>query len=171
MKEIKLTQGKVAIVDDEDYETVNAHKWCAFSAWNTFYITRCVPLPNGTTTSERMHRVILARKLGRPLLRDEYTDHVNGDGLDNRRQNLRLATNAQNQRNCHRRKANPTSRFLGVYWAARDKRWAARIQVNRRGVNLGYYTTEFDAVLAREEYIVAHPELMARSNFPMGEAP
>ena len=106
MRDIPLSQGKVALVDDGDFEALNAHKWCAQRVRHTFYAVRHVRRADGWRMTERMHRVVLARKLGRPLMPGEKPDHENGDGLDNQRDNVRLATNAQNGRNRHWRKAN-----------------------------------------------------------------
>jgi hypothetical protein len=112
-----------------------------------------------------MHRVVLARKLGRVLVKGEECEHENGNGLDNRSDNLRSATKSQNHRNRHHRKDNLSSQYLGVYRDNRYKRWCAQIQVPGKHVHLGSYATELEAAIARELYIAAHPELMARSNF------
>lgn len=169
MREIPLTQGKVALVDDEDYAALAMLKWHANRDGLTFYARHNarhrVRRPDGAWTHEQMHRVILARKLGRPLAKGEHTDHVNGDGLDNRRENLRPATSSQNHRNCRRRVASPSSRYLGVTWAKNRKKWTAQIYINGKNANLGQYLSEDEAALAREFYIAAHPELQARSNF------
>jgi hypothetical protein len=170
MKEIPLTQGKASIVDDEDSEIVERHKWFALRGGHTFYGARGVRRQDGVWTTESMHRVILARKIGRPLVKGEMCDHVSGDGLDNRRENLRLATNAQNHRNLHRRRSHTSSKYLGVTWCKRDENWEAQIMINQKNINLGRYPTELTAAMAREVYIDAHPELQARSNFPK-EAP
>jgi hypothetical protein len=163
VKEVPLSRGGVALVDDEDYEAVRVFNWCAHQSKFTFYAER--HRRDKRWTVEKMHRVILARKLGRALCPGEKTDHKNGDGLDNRRENLRLATHAQNQRNCRRHSCNLSSKFLGVGRRKDSKKWFARIGVDHRKIYLGYYATEMAAVQAREEYIAAHPELMARSNF------
>ena len=164
MRTIPLTQDKVAIVDDDDFETINAYKWCAHRHRNTFYAERTARQRDGTRTTEKMHRIILARKLGRALARSEMPDHENGDGLDNRSINVRLATNAQNQRNCGRHSPNPSSQNLGIYRRKSDGAWRARIMINRKNAHLGYYASETEAVIARELYIAEHSELMARSN-------
>jgi hypothetical protein len=165
VKEIALTQGKVAIVDDEDFESLNAFKWRASKERNTFYAIRNVRKQDGRWTTERMHRVIFSRKLGRPIIKGEIPDHENGDGLDNRRDRLRLATNAQNLRNRHQHGENTSSKYVGVSRCRRKKEWNAQIGVNYKHINLGYYTTELEAAIAREEYIQSHSELMAKSNF------
>jgi hypothetical protein len=168
MREIQLTQGKVALVDDEDFEALAAHKWCALHVGHTFYAKRAKRLPDGRKGTEYMHRVVLARKIGRDLLKGERPDHEHGNGLDNRRGEVRLATPSQNNHNCRKHGANTSSRFLGVWWSNTRKRWYAEIQVNEKCVWLGTHHTEQDAVQSREAYVLAHPELHARSNFPQG---
>ena len=171
MKEITLTQGKVALVDDEDFEALNARKWCALRIGYTFYAKRSVRREDGIKATEYMHRVVLSRKLGRMLVRGERPDHEHGNGLDNRREEIRLATPSQNNHNCRRHRENPSSRFLGVSWHSVTRKWLAQIRVNGKRVYLGIHTTETLAALAREAYITARPELMARSNFSQQEGP
>ena len=167
MKEIALSQGKVAIVDDQDYDAVSEHRWCAHRNGRTFYAERGVYQPAGKLLlHEKMHRIILARKLGRPLVNGMHTDHVNGDGLDNRRENLCEVSCAQNNRNCRRRAAHPSSQYLGVSWRNDTKKWRAYVTVNDKLANLGYHNDELAAAQAREVYVMAHPELNARLNFP-----
>jgi hypothetical protein len=166
MKKIQLTQGKVAVVDDEDYEALSGSRWHAHRDRRTFYATRGIRLPDGRPTKEAMHRIVLSRKLRRPLVKGEKTDHWNGDGLDNQRDNLRLATNAQNMRNCRRRSTNPSSQYLGVSWHRHTRKWRAQIRADGKKIHLGSYETELAAAQDREAYIAARPELQARSNFP-----
>lgn len=96
---------------------------------------------NGKKYTIHMHRVILARKLEcDELLPTEFVDHINGNGLDNRRENLRLATHQQNLANQKLAKHN-TSGYKGVSWNWRAKKWVARIQVNRKNLYLGSFDT------------------------------
>jgi hypothetical protein len=172
MKEIQLSQGKVALVDDEDFEAIAAHKWSAHRQRNTFYAHRSVRRHGGGWTQETMHRVILARKLGRPIADAMLTDHGNGDGLDNRRKNLDEVTTAQNLRNCSRRVKNPSSQYLGITLDRAKRKWRAQIMVAGKQHYLGIHATELAAAQARETFINTHPELNARSNFPSaGETP
>ena len=157
MREIVLTRGQVAIVDDEDFEAVSAFKWCAQPSRHTFYALRNVRRPGGGKTTENLHRLVLARKLGRPLLNGEKADHENGDGLDNRREKLRLATNAQNMRNCFKSLPNKSSQFLGVARHRATKKWQASIRVPGKSIYLGLHDTELGAAQSREAYILAHP--------------
>ena len=134
MKHIKLTQGKVAIVDDVDFERLNAFKWYALKDYNTFYAMRGSRI-NGRYARRRMHRDILNTPVGLE------TDHINRNGLDNRRENLRICNGAENRRNTIKRKDN-TSGFKGVAWDRANSKWQARIKVNSRQLFLGRFTTK-----------------------------
>jgi hypothetical protein len=92
----------------------------------------------------------LERKIGRILFNKEYTDHINHDTLDNRRANLRIATNQENSRNRLSRNVPKTSRFKGVSWNARDEKWQVYIGVNGKNKFVGYYDHEEDASSAYE---------------------
>ena len=164
MREIPLTQGKVAVIDDDDFVFLSTHRWHADRRRNTFYAQREVVLSDGRRTEEYMHRVVLSRKLGRALLPGECSDHVNGNGLDNCRRNLRSATKAQNGMNCRRHSNNRSSRYVGISWDKNREKWQAYVQASGKKISLGRHTSELVAVQARESYIGAHPELMARSN-------
>jgi hypothetical protein len=166
MREIALTKGKVALVDDEDFEVLSEYKWRAKCDGRTYYAARTIRHLDGFCMIEQMHRVILARMLGRPLVKGEQVDHVDGDGLNNQHENLRLATSAQNKRNCRRHTTNPTSKYLGVCWRKDRQRWRAQIQIDGKQLYFGHFDGEFEAALAREQFIDARPELHARSNFP-----
>ena len=101
MKEIKLTQGKVALVDDRDYEALNCFKWYVTNPIKTrSYAVRSQQISPNVREKLRMHRVILQTPHG--LL----TDHINGNGLDNRRENLRIVTSSQNSMNRRLSKGN-----------------------------------------------------------------
>jgi hypothetical protein len=165
-KEIQLTRGKVAIVDDEDFETLSVVKWYARQDGRTCYAERNLHLPDGRWTTEKMHRLVLARKIGRDISHGMECDHDDGNGLNNQRENLFEVTKAQNLRNRHRRVANPSSRYLGVCWCKRYEKWLTQIQVNGKCINLGCHPTELEAAMIREAYIATHPELNAKSNFP-----
>ena len=162
MKEIKLTQGKVALVDDIDYDVLRRYNWCANRNKRTFYAVRNIRKVDGKYKHEYMHRVVLARKLGREITPGMMPDHEDGNGLNNQRYNLIEVFPRGNGEHKHMAK---TSQYVGVSWAKHVGKWLAQIW-NGKKINLGYYETELEAALAREAYINLHPELNARSNFP-----
>jgi hypothetical protein len=162
MMTIELTQGKVALVDDEDWELLNPVKWYAQRIGRTFYAARWKSNPDGGGAVERMHRVVLARKLGRAISTGMDTDHDDGDGLNNQRSNLSEKTHRGNLENIHVVKS---SQYVGVCWEESRGKWLAHIRVNGKLLNLGRYVTEIEAAFARERYISAHAELGAGSNF------
>jgi hypothetical protein len=134
MKEIPLTQRKVALVDDEDYLELSKHKWHAQKDGKTFYASRSSPTDSpGKRRTLLMHTVIMG------AAENLETDHINGDGLDNRKENLRIVTKRGNQQNRHQAK---TSRFPGVRWHKIAKKWATEIQIKKRKHHLGLYDDE-----------------------------
>jgi len=131
VKQIQLTQGRVAIVDDQDYERVAAFRWCAKHDKHTWYAIRC-----GTgNTTVWLHRFILNATKG------VQVDHANGNGLDNRRGNLRICSHTDNARN-RQKQTGTSSRFKGVSWRKARSKWVARIEVNQRSLHLGYFASE-----------------------------
>lgn len=149
MKEIPLTQGKVAIVDDEDFDRINLYKWryCKGAAQSQ------TERPNRKVLL--MHRMILNAPDGVEV------DHINGDALDNRKSNLRLASHKQNLAN-QKMKASNTSGFKGVTWHSKNKRWIAQIQ---GGHYLGSYATAEDAARAYDKKAKELFGEFARLNF------
>jgi hypothetical protein len=138
VKEIFLTQNKVAIVDDCDYGYLNQFKWRAMKDLNTFYAGRGI-WKDGKRKIFFMHTAILGDRKGLEC------DHINGNGLDNRRSNLRLITHRQNGQNMHILK---TSQYPGVYWDKGCRKWRTGLQVNSRLIHLGYFDNEYKAYLA-----------------------
>ena len=127
-KKIPLTQGKYAIVDDENYEWLSKHKWYAHREGNTFYALRHTKGKNRKTL--RMHREILGVPEGMEA------DHRSGDGLDNREINLRICTSQENRFN-QRKQEGRSSNYKGVYWNKRDRKWYAQIRHNGKGAYIG----------------------------------
>jgi hypothetical protein len=139
MKEIPLTQGKVALVDDQDFENLSKHKWYALEYDHTFYAARNVTGADGNQTRVRMHRELLG--LTDPEIEG---DHKDCDGLNNQRHNLRKASRADNKRNTRKRTDN-TSGFKGVCWDKQNNKWRAMIRVGGKLLNLGRYQSAEDA--------------------------
>jgi len=135
MKEIPLTQGKVSLVDDGDYERINQYRWYAQKSGNVFYAARGLPNRGGGIY---MHQDIISTKKG------EMTDHINGNGLDNRRKNLRIVTHRENLQNLHIKK---TSKYPGVYWNKQKEKWQTQIKTPLGRQHLGVYSDEETAGL------------------------
>lgn len=142
MKQIPLTQGKFAIVDDEYYEYLMQWKWYARKDENTYYAVRWI-MQNGKGIIQRMHRLILGLKKGD----GKYTDHQNHNGLDNRLRNIRACTCSQNQQNRLPLK-NISSRYKGVHLYKRTGKWKARIRLGKQSIHLGCFDKEIEAALA-----------------------
>lgn len=142
MKYIQLTQGNVAKVDDEDFERLSYYKWhCNTDYRGHMYAVTRIPGDNDKQKTLVMHRAILNLKQGDPIV-----DHINHDGLDNQKANLRLATNAQNQYNRLPNKG-ASSKHKGAS-RRQDGRWISYITNNGRKEYLGLFATEEDAANA-----------------------
>lgn len=145
MKKIKLTQDKYALVDNDDFKALSKYKWFATKNVNTFYAMRNSPTVNGKYKILLMHRVIMQTPKGM------HTDHIDHNGLNNQRKNLRVCTNSQNQMNSGKKSHNKSG-FKGVSYYERYKKWRAQIKVNKKRIFLGYYDTK---ELGSEAYIKA----------------
>ncbi len=154
---IPLTQEQETIIDSIDAD-IAAFKWQAQYNPNTdsYYATR-----NSHHKTERMHCVILARKLDRPLAKGELCDHINGYTLDNRRSNLRPATHSQNMHNSKKPKHN-TSGYKGVSLHKPANKWRADIQVNGTKMFLGLFNTAEQAYNVYCEAALKHHGKFAR---------
>lgn len=142
MKKIELTQKQFALVDDADFEWLNQWKWFTHNKEYSDYAARSCRSSGDKRQTVMMHRVIL--ELTDSLV---YGDHKNGDGLDNQRHNLRSCTPYYNQGN-RRKFTIGTSRFKGVCWNSKRKKWQADIGHMRTTINLGFFNSENDAAIA-----------------------
>ena len=139
MKEIQLTQGKVALVDDEDFEYLNQWKWHLHKNGNQLY-ARIVFYENKKRKGIYMHRFILEPK-------EKCIDHMNGNGLDNRKCNLRICERHENALN-RSININNLSGFKGVSWHKPSEKWRAQIQYKKICYHLGNYEKRIDAAKA-----------------------
>lgn len=158
---IELNHGHVLIVDVRDYDVALAYRWQTQPGkCGTFYVWR--PVRDGVQTrKEYLHRRLMGAVKG------QRVDHINGNGLDNRRSNLRACSNADNMRNM-RVRPRGSSRFKGVSWFRRHQLWRAYIVQDAKQIHLGYFSDEADAAKA---YDAAARRLFgefANTNFPVG---
>ncbi len=158
--EIRLSNGMVALVDGEDADALRGYKWAASKRRHRCYAVRSW-VENGKDRSVTMHRQIMQPPTGLQV------DHINGDGLDNRRCNLRLSTASQNQMN--RDFSRGISRFKGVWHKAgrRSRPWAAYIAKDGKRYFLGAFSTEEEAAMAYDDAARRLFGEFARTNLPL----
>jgi hypothetical protein len=147
MKQIKLTQGKFALVDDEDYKELTKHKWYAHRNKSTFYPRRSLPYVDGIQQKQYLHVFLLGSSPNKEI------DHRDGNGLNNQRNNLRMCTQSQNSMNRHG--SHGKCKFKGVSWYEGPKRWRSQIAVGGKREYLGIF---FCAVKAAKAYDKAAKE-------------
>jgi hypothetical protein len=151
---IPLTRGRFAIVDAEDYGRLNQYKWHVSKSHKSEYAVRCQGRKHIS-----MHRLLLNAP---PHL---LVDHRDCNGLNNRKANLRLCTHQENVHNQRPRKGG-SSRFKGVFWNKKEKKYVARIRINGKRYSLGYFHDEIEAAVT---YDIKAMELFgdfAYFNFP-----
>lgn len=162
MKGIKLTQNKVALVDDEDFEMISNLTWHAIKTSYNFYAVNGIRLGEDKKQVRQifMHRLIMNCPDGMVV------DHINGNGLDNRKENLRICTTSQNLMNRGKSLVN-TSGYKGVYRSSNKNslnKWRARIILNKKSINLGYYETREMAAIAYNEGALKYHKEFANLN-------
>ena len=149
MKVITLTKGCETIVDDDDFDKFSNKKWCTNTKENRNYAVRLQrygPRKENKIRNIYLHREILNARPG------QYVDHINGNTLDNRKENLRICTNQENARNHGGQpKQRKYSRFKGVKKNKNCSTWTARITISGKEMYLGSFKTEEEAAKAYNE--------------------
>lgn len=158
MKIIQLTQNKSAIVDDEDYEWLSQWKWYVMIGGNSQGLAYAVrdKMKNRKKIAIYMHKLVINAP------NNTNIDHINHNTLDNRKQNLRIATHRQNIRNMHQ-KYNKCG-YKGIYKA--NQKYAAKITVDYKGIYLGVYDTAKKAAEAYDQAARDYFGEFAYLNFP-----
>ncbi len=145
MKKIKLTQGQVALVDDADFDWLNQWKWYATydPKMNSFYAVQKSITVDGKWGHIIMHRQILGLERGDK----KCVDHTDHNTLNNSRSNIRICTHQQNHMN-RKPNTNTSSKYKGVCWYKRYKKWVAKIKIKGKTKYIGYFTMEEAAARA-----------------------
>lgn len=162
MKTIPLTQGKYALVDEYGFTLVGDYNWHAYKrkGSHVWYARRNTSRPKRKTVL--MHRVIIGAKEGETL------DHKNGNGLDNRRANLRICTRSEQQLNC---RSSSKYGFRGIGFSPKSKKeskWYAHVKVKGKHIALGSYATAIEAARALDRLAPKYMGTLYRPNFPGG---
>jgi hypothetical protein len=159
MKEIELNHGFVTLVDDDMFDKLNQQKWYSHRH------------PNRHTNYAKYYannRILFMHHFILPRIDGFLTDHIDGNGLNNQRSNLRYATNSQNNANAHKR-AKAQSGFKGVSLDKRNirgiKKWAAQVMRDGKVFWLGYHQTPLEAALAYDQKAKELFGEYARTNF------
>ena len=134
MKKIELTKGYFALVDDADYDWLMKWKWCASVQRSNVYAVR-----KSNPCNIKMHRQIIGAPTGLMV------DHIDHNGLNNQRDNLRLCNNSDNHKNS---RPKGISRYLGVSFRKDRNKFEAYIKTDEKYIHLGHYVNEVDAAMA-----------------------
>ena len=154
MRFLPLSQGKYAAVDDEDFDRVSLYRWHAFKIHNTWYAASSQP---NSPKRTYLHRFVIDAPHGKEV------DHINGHGLDNRKQNLRICTHRDNLRNV-RRTTPSVSGFRGV--VKDGKKYTARLKYRGKLLYFGRFDTPEEAARVRDRKVIELHGEFAFLNFP-----
>jgi len=153
---ITLTRGMYAIIDAEDFEKVSAHKWYAYKGYSKFYAGKSQWQPG----KKRQRLLCMHNFIFGDVPAGFLIDHINGDGLDNRKCNLRLATRSQNRGNARKTVqifGRPTSsKYKGVCWDKNNNKFTVQMKINNKSHHIGLFSDEIKAAEAYNKAAIAH---------------
>ena len=156
-----MAQPQYAKVEPANYERLREYEWFAQKGKNCFYAVRQARGPKGSKSATiYMHHELI--DVGDGLL----IDHVNQDSMDNRRANLRGATRAQNIRNRKKFSNSSGSKYKGIYWRKKTRKWEVQITFERKKIFLGCFRSEIDAAKAYDSAAIKYHGEFASLNFP-----
>ncbi len=144
-KVLILTQKMYAIVDEDDYNNLIIHNWFCYKNRNTIYAARNIPRPNGTQYIQPLHREVMGLLEGDGFI----VDHINRNGLDNRKTNLRIVSCSLNNHN-RKLQRNNTSGYYGVSWHKESQKWCASISLHNKAIWVGLFPDAKSAAIARD---------------------
>ena len=156
-----MAQPRYAIVDPADYDRLKKYEWSTKKGDKSFYARRHIPGGRG-----KKERLVYIHQEITKVPKGMVVDHVNHDGMDNRRANLRAATRAQNMHNRRKRAKCGSSRYKGVSWRKGTRKWAARIGIDSKSIYLGSFEHEIEAARAYDEAAKIHHGEFACLNVP-----
>jgi len=159
MKEIELSLGRLVWIDDSEFEFLNQWRWRARRYNQNWYAER-EEFISGKRRKITMHRAIMGI-----IDKTVEIDHRDGNGLNNQRSNLRIATHSQNRQN-RKRQLNNTTGFIGVYWHKKRKEFRAQIKVDGKKIHHGKFASAIEAAKVRDAIAIKLHGEFAVLNFP-----
>jgi hypothetical protein len=152
---------RYAKVDPADYKRLRKHEWYTKRGFKSFYAhTLQRDIKTGKIKHEYMHQMLLEAPEGMII------DHINHEGMDNRKSNLRAATYSQNRCNSKKWSGVYSSKYKGVSWHKGSRKWTAQIGFQKKRVHLGYFGSEVEAAKAYDRAAKKHHGEFACLNFP-----
>lgn len=153
---IPLTKDQTASIDLENYELIREYKWCANKHNNCWYAQTSKKF-NNKVQKIYMHRLIMHAK------KDQIIDHIDGNSLNNCRSNLRFCSHTENLYNTSARRNNKLG-YKGIYWNKKEKKFRCYINVNKKNIHIGYFSTIEDAILSYNQAAQKYHKEFAKLN-------
>lgn len=159
MKQIQLTKGQVALIDDEDFDDISQYRWFAVAPRQKDYTHSWYAATKTGGRNISMHQLLMNPPIG------SCADHIDHNGLNNRRSNLRITTTRENSWNTNKHK-NCTSKFKGVAWNREKSKWQVRICINGKEKHLGWFHNEIEGANLYDFVAIQFFGPFAKVNFP-----